>query len=249
MKVPIPKKLGKEPLIDTIFELRFDSVVPVSSVLPGILFNKLPGTKEIVKLPAAQLPEQLRATDPNLQFAPLTSISCGNFVYLISDRSLAVACKMPYPGWTAFKAAILDAMKHLEAAKIVSSVKRCGLKYVDLIPSKSITDKASLVNLTLTVGEHTLKGETFQIRVEIPKKDIINVVQIVSSAEVMASNGSKKEGLIIDIDSIVNINSSDMKTILKGLSKSLSILHDVNTQLFFDCLKPETIAALEPIYE
>lgn len=249
MKMPMPKKLKKEPLIDTVFELRFTSVLPASSILPGILFNKLSGAKNIEKLPAAQLPEQLRSADPNLRFAPLTRIECGNFVYLISDRSLAVACKMPYPGWTAFKAAILVAMKHLETAKIVSSVNRYGLKYVDLIPSKSMTDKASLVNLSLTVGEHTLRGETFQIRVEIPKKDIINVVQIVSNAEFKPFNATKKEGLIIDIDSIVNVKDLDMKNILKGLSKSLSILHDINVKLFFDCLKPETIAALEPIYE
>lgn len=249
MTIKLPKKLKKEPIIDAVFELRFNSTVPSSSILPGILFNKLSGTKTIEKLPAAQLPEQVRAADPNLQFAPLTSITCGAFVFLISDRSMAVACKVPYPGWTAFKTSILDAMKHIDEAGIVASVQRYGLKYVDMIPPTSGADRISLVNLDLTLGKNKLSKETFQVRVEIVNNDIINVVQVISSAEIIFPNGNKKEGLIIDIDSITNVDSITMKNFIKNLPNILENLHDINGQLFFDCLTDSTIASLDPIYE
>ena len=250
MEAAMPKKLKKEPIIDAIFEFRFNSVVPAASVLPGILFGKLLGEKTIEKLPAAQLPEQIRNADPNLQFAPLTRINCGKFVYLFSDRSMAIGCKKPYPGWTAFKSAILAAIEHIKDHGIVSSVQRYGLKYVDMIPVDSSTDAASLVVLGLAVGKSSLTGkEIFQVRVEIPNGKITNVVQIISKAVAAFPDGTTKEGLIIDIDTVTNVDNINMHKLLEDLQTNLDNAHDSNSELFFSCLRPETVVALEPIYE
>ena len=67
----LPLKLGKEPLIEALFEMRFKATAPVSNILPGLLFTKFKGEKKIEKLPAAQLPEELRKVDPSLHYAPL----------------------------------------------------------------------------------------------------------------------------------------------------------------------------------
>lgn len=249
MKTKLPKKLKKEPIIDAVFELRFTSIVPASSVLTGILFSKLSGEKTIVNQPASQIPEQVRAADPNLQFAPLTRITCGQFIYSFGDRSMAVACGKPYPGWTAFKFAILEAMGHIETAGVVSSVQRYGLKYVDMISGDSVTNNASLVVLDMTIGKHKLGKEIFQVRVDIPNGNVVNVVQIVSKAAATFPDGTKKEGLIIDIDTITTVDSLNMQKLLKTLLADLDNIHDTNAELFFDCLQPETIASLEPVYE
>jgi uncharacterized protein (TIGR04255 family) len=249
MKTKMPKKLKKEPIIDAVFELRFTSLVPASSVLPGILFSKLTGEKKIDPLPASQLPEQIRNSDPNLQFAPLTRITCGQFIYSFGDRSMAVACKNPYPGWTAFKSAILEASEYIETAGVISSVQRIGLKYVDMISADCSTDKTSLVELDLTIGKHKLGKETFQVRVEIPNGNLVNVVQIVSEAKVTFPDGTMKEGLIIDVDTITTIDNLTMLKLLDTLRADLDNIHDANVELFFDCLKPETIVVLEPVYE
>lgn len=248
MKSPLPKRLKKEPLIDAVFELRFSSLAPASSILPGILFSKLEGKKNIVKLPASQLPEQVRANDPNLQFAPIIRLEWERFVILISDRGMAIACNIPYPGWTAFKAAILETLKYLSDSGIVTTVQRTSLKYVDIIPAKTIREQVSVVNLDLRIGSHQLTQEIFQVRVEVKKDSLINVIQIASSAEVILFNGNKKNGLIVDIDTISTISDNTMTCLLEVLPEQLETMHTVNNELFFECLRPETINDLEPIY-
>ena len=249
MKAQLPKRLNKEPLLDAVFELRFNSVAPASSILPGILFSKLSGEKNIEKLAAAQIPEQVRAADPNLQFAPVVRLSWGNFVILISDRSMAVACKIPYPRWTAFKSAILESMGHLHDAKIIMAVHRYALKYVDIIPSDSIKEQVSFVNLELSVGNHKLEQEPFQVKIELPRNGLVNLVQIVSNAEVVTKDKARKKGIIVDIDTVKNVNNIQIQSLMDVISDELENMHDTNCEIFFSCLKQETISLLEPIYE
>lgn len=250
MQRVFPKKLKKEPLFDAVFELRFTSRSAASSILPGFLFSKLSGSDNIEKMPAAQLPEQVRVTDPNLQFAPLIRFHWGSFLILIGDRSILIACKMPYPGWTKFKAGILSVLHLLDEINIIESTQRFSLKYVDLIPAREIMEQVSLVNINLNIADHTLVKEVFQIRVEIPKGDINNVVQILSSAEITSiENGLKTYGIVIDIDTMKTVMNIKLKNLLLNLSTDLEELHDSNKETFFRCLKQETIDALEPIYE
>lgn len=250
MSKAYPKRLTKEPLFDAVFELRFNSQIPASSILPGFLFSKLTGSSGIEKLPAAQLPEQIRMADPNLQFAPLVRFHWEAFLIMISDRSISIACKMPYPGWTKFKTGIINTLESLSEINIIDSVQRFSLKYVDLIPSNNIKEQVSMVNINLNVANHLLEKEVFQIRVEIPDGDIINVIQIVSSAEIINSdNGLKKSGIIVDIDTLKSISSTKLNDLIKSIPNDLEELHETNVKAFFDCLKPDTIAALGPIYE
>ncbi len=250
MTKKFPKKLAKEPLFDAVFELRFNSRAPASSVLPGFLLSKLPGSNNIEKLPAAQLPEQVRAADANLQFAPIVRFNWESFLILIGDRSIAVACKMPYPGWTAFKAGILRALKEVNETNIVESVQRFSLKYVDLIPSNDIREQVSLINMNIDIAGHKLEQEIFQVRLEIPTNDLINVIQIVSSAEITTiDNRSVTKGIIVDIDTLKPVRDEKLPNLLEKISAQLEDLHSTNVKTFFDCLKQETIDALEPIYE
>lgn len=244
----IPKKLNKEPLIDVIFELRFESLAPASNILPGVLFNKFPGDNSIEKLSTAQIPEQIRANDPNLKFSPVVRLNIEKFFILIGDNSMAVACKLPYPGWDSFKDIILKSVDHLQSANIVKSVTRYSLKYIDLISYEIVKKTSNIVDLDLSLGQNKVDKEIFQIKVEMPDDDFINVVQIISNASFTVAN-TVKTGLVVDIDTINNISSCDMTQLKVGLSEQLEKMHTKNTNLFFECLQEETIQALEPTYE
>ena len=63
----LPTNLKKDPLVDAVFEIRFSSSIPASSVVPGILFSKLKGQAQIERLPASDIPSQLRMLNPALQ--------------------------------------------------------------------------------------------------------------------------------------------------------------------------------------
>ena len=166
----LPTKLKKEPLVDAVFELRFYSSAPASSIFPGFFFSKLEGTKNIETLPTAELPKHLRDSDPNLQFAPLVRIHWNNdYLISISDRSVAVACKYPYPGWRNFKQAILKVTDIVREVGIVHEIQRYSLKYVDLIPCDDIKDRVSYINLEIKLGSHKLKKECFSLGLRFQK--------------------------------------------------------------------------------
>ena len=67
----IPKKLNKCPLVDVIFEIRFNPIVPPEVVFPMIYSRISNDFGPIESLPVSQIPAQTRESDPNLEFAPL----------------------------------------------------------------------------------------------------------------------------------------------------------------------------------
>ncbi|MBP9217113.1 MAG: TIGR04255 family protein, partial [Agitococcus sp.] len=181
----LPIKLAKEPIIDAVFELRMQSVFPLSNILTGILFSKLDGEKVIENLAITNLPKQLRDADPNLRFAPLIKIHWDGFMLLVGDQSVAVACKLPYPRWVNLKKAIQTVINIILGANIVTVIERYSMKYVNIIDSSSVINKANLVNLNIMLGEHTVSDKNFQLRVEIPNNNFISAIQIVSDASVI----------------------------------------------------------------
>jgi len=245
----LPIKLTKEPLIDAIFEVRFSSKIPAATILPGFLFNKLEGDKAINQFPVAQLPKQVRDADPNLKYAPISNIDWTRFFINIGDHSLSVSCKYPYSGWNNFKDAIVRIVNTLAECKIVDAVERYSMKYIDIFPTSEYAEKFSMLNSSVTLAGHTLSNESFQLRIEIPKDGLIHAVQLASSAQVALHTGEAREGLIVDVDTIAMQNNISMDELLDDFSNKLDFIHLANKTMFFDCLKPEAIQALEPIYE
>jgi uncharacterized protein (TIGR04255 family) len=246
----LPKKLKKEPLIDAVFEIRFTSAFPAAGgILPGLLFGRLEGNKMIEPLPVAQLPQVMRDTDPNLQFAPLSRLDWGQFYINVGDRSVSIGFKHPYPGWSNFKPAITKVMEALKDANIIKSVERYALKYIDLLPATSLREQVALVNLDVILAGHKLEEEAFQLRLEILRDGFIHAVQVVSSATVTLHSGESRQGLIVDVDTIANQKSISFDELLNEFSDKLEAIHQANKKIFFDCLKPQTVTALEPEYE
>ena len=249
MNIKLPKKLNKEPLIDAVFEVRFSSVAPASVILPGFLFNKLEGEKKIESFPISQLPKPVRDADPNLKYAPLSRIEWRKFIIGVSDFSVSVSCKYPYPGWSEFKPAALNIMKILVESNIVKEVERYSMKYIDLIPEKDIQQIVGMFNLEMSVAGHKLEKEQFHLRIDIPKDGFMHTVQVISFAQAVLNDGTKKEGAIIDIDTAVALESSSIQSLADGLSEKLEYLHLANKAMFFSCLKSHAIDSLEPSYD
>lgn len=249
MAASLPKKLKKEPLIDAIFEVRFAGKMPASVVLPGVFFSRLHGEKNIENLPIAQIPKPMRDADPNLKFAAISRIDWDKFFVNVGDFSISVSCKYPYPGWDNFRSAIVEIVAILAESNIVEKVERYSLKYVDLFPASDDQQKVSMLNVKVSIAGHDLKKEPFQIRIEIPKDGLVHVVQLVSSANAVLHNGTKKEGLIVDVDTLASLEGVPMQSLLDEFPAKLDSIHAANKAMFFDCLLPETITSLEPSYE
>jgi uncharacterized protein (TIGR04255 family) len=246
----LPTKLNKEPLVDVVFEIRFSPSTPASSVLPGFFFAKLePVQWRVEPLPMADIPKQFRSNDPNLRYQPLMRIYWDSFILLVSDNSLGLGCNLPYPGWINFKAQIIKAVGLLAETKIIESIERYSLKYVDIIEGKNLPERIQMVNMDIRVGSHVVREELFTVRVEISHNNFLTVRQIAAEATATPHGGKERNGTLIDTDTICNYQSSNLKIFIEELPTRLDAIHIENKTMFFDCLKPETISYLEPVYD
>lgn len=245
----LPTRLRKEPLLDALFECRFNTHFPVSNILPGIIFSRFEGEKQLERLPQFEIPEVIRINDPNLQYVPLVRVRLKDYSFLIGDRSTAVACNLPYKGWNDFKATIVKMIDILKESKLVDQVIRYSTKYVDLIQSGDLEDQVSLANISLRIGSHELTKEAYQVRMDIPADGFINIVQIISGAKVTMFDQSIREGVVIDIDTIKETDGISIEQLELGLDSALEHIHRVSKETFFDCLTEQALIRLEPEYE
>jgi len=246
----LPSKLAKEPLIDVIFEVRFTGSVPGTTLLPGLLFNKITGITNIEPLSASQLPQSIRDGDPNLQFAPLNRLSWGDFAILVGDRSLSVGCKMPYPGWTRFKAAILEVVEVFRNAPFVTTIDRYALKYVDFFETGSDLKKAvEQFDISLRLGKHQLSAENTMIRIEISRPPYLHAVQIMTLANIQAPGMVGRSGAVLDVDTLVVESFGDVPTLLADFAARLDAIHWANKEVFFESLNNTALEELGPSYE
>ena len=83
-----PKKLGREPLLEVIFEFRFSAKISATNILPAVFLKPSNGSNEnfkIDKLPSSEIPEFIRNQDPNLKYTPLLKIDRKDFNYFIEN--------------------------------------------------------------------------------------------------------------------------------------------------------------------
>lgn len=245
----LPTKLLNQPLIDAIFEVRFTSSIPAANLFPGLFYGQIQGEKSIESLPLSQLPKEVRDADPNLAFSPVIRINLDKFYVNIGDRAISVGIKTPYPGWAEFREKIIQIAEIAQKSRIIDSVERYSLKYIDLITASSVSEQIKLITSDISIAGHKLINEDFQIRVQIPNNDFINAIQVISSATVTLNDGTKKEGLVIDIDTIANQNSISLDDFVSDCYSKLDLIHKINKELFFDCLTQVAIDSLGPIYE
>lgn len=245
----LPKRLLKEPLLDAIFELRFNAPFPVSNILPGIFFSAIQGEKKLDRLPNSEIPEVLRDGDPNLHYIPLVRIRLQDYTIMVGDRSVTVACNLPYKGWSDFKSTIVFLVGVIRQSGLIDSVLRYSTRYVDLIQSNGPAEQAALANLSLKIGSHELTQESYHVRMDVPVDGFVNVIQIMSGAKVVMPDKTERAGVVIDIDTIKETGGVSVDQFEKNLDHELDRIHCVSKMAFFDCLTEKTLADLGPEYE
>lgn len=244
----LPVKLRTEPLVDAIFEIRFEANVPASDVLPGYLYSNLDGEKSLQRLVPANLPQAIRDSEPNLKYAPMVRVVWNDYAISIGDRGVTIACKMPYPGWDEFKKVISLLLDEVEKSGVVKEVERFSVKYINILKAAGIEDQISLIRSDINIGGHNVSKDPFQLRLEKRAGEVINIITIATSAKASLRNGGSIEGIVLDIDTIFSfdVNRVDF---LSGILEKIDAVRLENKKTFFACLKEETINSLGPIYE
>lgn len=249
MTSKLPTKLLKGPLVDAAFEIRFHGAVQLSTVLPGLLYSQLGGSS-IERLPQADIPQQIRDNDPNLQYAPLVKLKVENFFISVGDRSLQVSCRAPYAGWALFMEQILKTLHTTNSINLVGPVIRYSLKYTDILPDNIMQNTSDYLSAQISIGGRGVDMAKVNLQAEILEGEAINLLQIAGRVEAqLIETGEQRSGLLVDIDSIRQTDDVSLDDFLGTAKENLISLHAVNKKLFFDCLSENGLTALEPSYE
>lgn len=244
----LPTKLGNSPLVDAIFEVRFDGDDSLSSVLPGLIYSNL-GCSKIEKLPHADIPAQIRDTDQNLKYIPLLKLSWDNYIISIGDKSLTIVPLQPYPGWSDFRERITKIIDLLATFKFIKIIERFSFKYINVFEEIYHKDIYDTLCIDLTLGSQNIDSHTIQIRAETPQKDGTQIIQILGRAMANLPSGKTLIGILVDIDTIQMVDNKTLESGLEFIRENLDKVRERNKGLFFSLLTENGLQRLEPSYE
>lgn len=245
----LPKVLKQEPLIDALFEVRLEGATALADILPGFLFHELEPKPTIKRLPAAELPQPIRAADPNLQFTAIQRLEWDKYYISVGDRNIQISCKLPYPKWPDFKKTILDITERIASVGIINKVLRYSVKYVNLIEAPTPSEQLKKINMAITLGDIKVDADRVKVQVHREEQDIVHILSVTNSAISTPHGGKELVGVVVDIDSIRNVGSLDFTDFAASLEPGLEQLRQANKEKFFGCLHDATIEEMGPIYE
>jgi len=100
----------------------------------------------------------------------------------------------------------------------------------------------------MKIANHELRAEIAAVRIEIPRGDYRHIVSIQTGAVSEVPDRPRTEGVIVDVDTICKLTEPDLSAFLHDMPTRLDAIHMENKRMFFECLTPETIEALDPVY-
>jgi uncharacterized protein (TIGR04255 family) len=247
--IRLPKSLGNEPLVDAVFEVRFCDAPPLADILPGALFGALRPISGIQRLPAADIPFPLRVHDPALKFTPLLRLEVENFFVSVGDSSVVLSCKLPYPKWPKFKEFIKQTLQEMLKINVPANVERYALKYVNLIQNPLVSEQLQKIRTRIALGDVEVKDEQVSLQVHHKEGNILHIMSVMTGAQGKLSDNTDVFGTVVDIDSIVLVNSMSFSAFVGTIENDVETLRQANKVKFFSCLTPDAIQEMRPTYE
>lgn len=244
----IPSKLSKDPIVEALFEIRFQSTVKaISNLLPGFLYTQLKNDFEAPeRLPIAEFPEDLIALDPNLKYQPRLRMRGAKFSMLIGDSSIVLSCPRPYVGWKEYKKMLTSLLLIIKDTNLISVVDRFSFKYVNVLEADKVDEQFSLVKFVSTIGPYDLTKYLSSTKSEIREEGLINIIELQSNAVVTLPNSNEKmKGLLLNVDTI-NDNPGKFWDTSDQL---IEAAHTMEKKMFFCFLHDEVIKKLGAVYD
>ena len=243
----IPKKLKKDPLIEVLWELRFETEPNFAKIIPGILFSRLKNKYSnlvINKLPAESIPAEIKEIDPNLRYAPSLRIEVMDIplIWQMGERVFTYNNKKPYLGWNRFVEEIKFLSGIFEEINLFKSIEKISLRYIDLI-EKDIFHDLSDLKVSINIDKWEVKDEKISLLVEKFDGGFKNIIQVARPMDIVMDN-RQISGTIIDIE----VELLERGILFNELiNRNIDAMHYKAKEIFFDMiLKDSIINKLEP---
>jgi uncharacterized protein (TIGR04255 family) len=155
----VPKKLKQDAIIEAVVEFRFES-----ETIPEVFLGRLidhPYWKGWLqtRLPAYEVPPQIRRINPLMQFAPIIQLAQAESkaALRIGPSVVSFHRLAPYVGWAAFKPELERVVDGLFAKVENPKVTRIGFRYLNALrPAIHHISAIADLDLSLTVSDVTL---------------------------------------------------------------------------------------------
>jgi uncharacterized protein (TIGR04255 family) len=237
----VPSQITPDPILESLLELKFETSIPQDAVF-GIVYNALSEifSGKVENLPTLQIPSDIRDQDLNLRYKPVHRIKCNNFILQIGPRVIVVSNIRQYQGWKAFSDVIIEVFQKFNKLKIVSSWIDYTLRYINFFEFNILEQS----NISLSVGDPARNYNHAQITTEIEEGGFIHNLKILNNATVTFDD-KQLFGSIIDISTYKKLTGVNLGTTFK---KMLTQSHALEKKIFFDLLKKDYVARLNPQY-
>ena len=244
MKLPV--HLKKSPLHEATFEIRQEDNIPLSSIIPGILY---PLDKNLIieSQVASQIPKAIREKDQNLRYAPVCAIKKDGQILLISDHSISICIPKNYLGWENFKSTIIKYLDIFDKNHLLNKISRISLRYLNLIEPITQSDISQDLKFSACLEKDLLTNSPFSFTATLTNGDnYFSRLQIANPASLNNNEGQHFEGTIIDIDTYF---SCSQKYYQENRDSVLDKLHSINKEIFFKTISDNTLDRLGAEYE
>lgn len=236
----LPKKITPCPIVESLFEVRFESELPGDAIF-GVIYNEHKNDfPNLERLPILQIPEPIRSNETNLMYAPHYKLRAGNYILQVGPKVFSLANVHEYAGWDTFYGQIKKVFKRIIDLKIIKETKRLGLRYINVFPEMNIFEKS---DLKVFIKEDLLVNRV-NLTIDLPSNEFINTLRMASDAKLDAS-GKVLMGSVIDIDTSFSGSRPDLFADMEDIIQNA---HDKEKELFFNLLRDEYIESLNPEY-
>lgn len=235
----LPLSITPCPIIEAIFEIRFESSLPGDAIF-GIVYNQFKDEfQNVEQLSILQLPAAIRNQDPNLKFSPYYKIKKDNFIIQIGPNVFSLTNVKDYCGWKAFSKKICDTYSKISELNLIKKHLRTALRYINILPDTNVFEKS---NLCINLNNNHLGANQINFTVEIPHEHGASNLKVINFAEAIFENQAVK-GSIVDIDTHVQHEK------FNSFKESIEHAHTAEKELFFNLLDSEFLKTLNPVYE
>lgn len=247
MEQKLPVSLGRSPLVESIFEIRFEpTIAAAGDLLPGILFSKLKDSfPNVEPLPISNVPRSIRDQDPALVFQPSHRLTGSNMIVQVGDRVLSLSAQ-EYPGWLSFKSAIENLLNATIETGFIGAVLRYSFRYINLIPRIDGIPEMSLLNVDLEISGNPPQERGFQMRFEQDSEGFTTIIQIAPQSAIQHPNTPPTSGILVDVDTQMPNPSPEF---LMAASDLLDSCHIAVKKAFFSIVSTQALQDMEPSYQ
>lgn len=243
MTLKIPKKLKADSIIEALCEVRF-SCRELSEIIVGRLGDcQQWQSYELERLPFADIPEAIRALDPNLKFQPTLELRNPDGLRRVRIGGSVVSFHLSgagsYCGWKEFEPQ-LEGLFHCLFEKLTEvSVVRIGFRYVNaLTAEKHLIPSLNNLSIGITAGGAAIDGHV-NLNYRIQSDDSHETMIRIASPIFVQGGLPSETTAVIDID--VATPDGLVMTSAEEVSTWTRTAHDLEKQAFFSLIPQDIL--------